>query len=212
MNPIFRSWLRFNFVGLLGMAVQLSVLVLSKDGLGFHYLTATAIAVESAVLHNFYWHERWTWIERTRTLPSGLSGRLLRFHLANGFVSILGNVAAMWLLVSKFHIGYFVANILAIATCSLANFWTSERLVFRHGVMLSLAATILVPPPALYEDSVADKLIRSAMESSYMLHLPEARAAAHELQQRYPDHPAGFLIEAETYWWEGQADPKQQQN
>src|SRR5262249_37573161 len=28
-----------------------------------------------------------------------------------------------------------------------------------------------------------------------------------ELQRKYPDHPAGFLIEAETYWWEAQEDP-----
>jgi hypothetical protein len=60
---------------------------------------------------------------------------------------------------------------------------------------------------ALYEDASADKLIRTATEASYQLHLNEARAAAHELQQRYPDHPAGFLIMAETYWWEAQADP-----
>jgi hypothetical protein len=37
--------------------------------------------------------------------------------------------------------------------------------------------------------------------------LPEARSAAQELQRRYPDHPAGFLIESETYWWEAQEDP-----
>ncbi|HEY2383800.1 MAG TPA: hypothetical protein VGK48_21710 [Terriglobia bacterium] len=60
---------------------------------------------------------------------------------------------------------------------------------------------------ALYEDSTADSLIRSATESTYMLRLAEARVSARELQRKYPDHPAGFLIETETYWWEAQEDP-----
>lgn len=60
---------------------------------------------------------------------------------------------------------------------------------------------------ALYQEPVADKLIRSATESTYQLHLADARTDAHELQLRYPDHPAGFLIEAESYWWEAQEDP-----
>src|SRR5262249_42585148 len=60
---------------------------------------------------------------------------------------------------------------------------------------------------ALYDDPVADRLTRTAMEATYHLRLSDARAAALELQQRYPDHPAGFLITAETYWWEAQTDP-----
>jgi hypothetical protein len=60
---------------------------------------------------------------------------------------------------------------------------------------------------ALYEDPVADRLIRTAMDATYHLRLPEARNAAGELQKRYPDHPAGFLIMAETYWWDAQRDP-----
>src|SRR2546421_8939904 len=77
--------------------------------------------------------------------------------------------------------------------------------------MLGYFLTILLAGGnALYDDPVADHLIRTAEESTYMLHLDDARAAARELQQRYPDHPAGFLIMAETYWWEAQADPHNQ--
>ncbi len=70
-----------------------------------------------------------------------------------------------------------------------------------------LILTLALPLPALYEDHFADSVIRSAMESTYMLHLSQARSGAQELQRRYPGHPAGFLIEAETYWWEAQEDP-----
>ena len=218
MRNTFQTWLKFNAVGIIGIGVQLAVLTLLKSGVKLHYLAATAIAVEAAVLHNFAWHQRWTWFERTSAAAGGLLQRLFRFHLTNGIMSIGGNLALMWLFVSRFSVGYFVANLLAIATCSLANFWASDRFVFRfergspvsmhRHVMLGFVVTILVLPlPALYEDNVADRLIRSATESTYMLHLSEARSAARELQRKHPDHPAGFLIETETYWWEAQEDP-----
>jgi putative flippase GtrA len=126
----FRVWLKFNTVGLLGMGFQLFTLAVLKGGLGLNYLAATVIAVESAVLHNFIWHERWTWWERTRRNASGVLGRLFRFHMANGLISIAGNLALMWLLVSRFHLHYLVANVTAIAACAILNFLASDRLVF----------------------------------------------------------------------------------
>jgi predicted Zn-dependent protease len=73
------------------------------------------------------------------------------------------------------------------------------------GFGFTLAISLLFPP-ALYEDAAANNWIRTATDSTYMLRLDDARSAARELQRRYPDHPAGFLIEAETYWWDAQAD------
>ena len=130
MRGTFRVWLKFNTVGLLGMGFQLVALAVLKGGLGLNYLAATLIAVESAVLHNFIWHERWTWWERTRRNASGVLGRLFRFHMANGLISIVGNLALMWLLVSRLHVHYLVANVTAIAACAILNFLASDRLVF----------------------------------------------------------------------------------
>jgi len=59
-------WLKFNLVGGMGMVVQLFVLVLRKAGLHVDYLIATALAVETAVVHNFLWHERVTWADRRK--------------------------------------------------------------------------------------------------------------------------------------------------
>jgi putative flippase GtrA len=56
-------WLKFNLVGGIGIAVQLLTLVALKNGLHLDYLIATALAVETAVLHNFLWHERFTWAD-----------------------------------------------------------------------------------------------------------------------------------------------------
>ena len=130
MTSTLVSWLKFNTVGLAGFAVQLTVLALLKSILGVNYLVATVIAVETAVIHNFIWHERWTWAHRMAG-AGGAFVRLLRFNAGNGLVSLVGNLFLMWLFVSKLNINYLVANVGAILICSIANFLISDRLVFR---------------------------------------------------------------------------------
>jgi dolichol-phosphate mannosyltransferase len=122
-------WLQFNFVGALGIGVQLAVLAaLTAAGLG--YLAATALAVEAAIVHNFVWHERLTWRDRrTPLLRRGL-GRFLRFQAANGLISLLGNLLIMRLLVGALHLPVLWANLGAIAVCGVVNFLVSDRLVF----------------------------------------------------------------------------------
>jgi len=66
----FVRWCKFNFVGGIGIGVQFAALFLVKAVLHFHYLAATAIAVEAAVVHNFVWHEQFTWVDRTMAEPN----------------------------------------------------------------------------------------------------------------------------------------------
>jgi putative flippase GtrA len=94
------------------------------------YLLATALAVETAVLHNYIWHERWTWRDRTGSVSTGRLGRILRFHLTNGVVSMLGNLVLMQLLVGMMRIPHLLANVLSITLCSLLNFLAADRFVF----------------------------------------------------------------------------------
>ena len=60
VTPAVRRWLRFNAVGVAGAAVQLAALWLMVRS-GVPELIAVAFAVEAAVIHNFVWHELWTW-------------------------------------------------------------------------------------------------------------------------------------------------------
>lgn len=131
MTPLARRWLKFNGVGALGVAVQLGLLALLKEWLNFGYLPATGLAVEATVLHNFVWHERYTWKDRSGGTPFQVFSRLVRFHLGNGLVSILGNLALMRLLVGWLHLHYLIANVITIAACSLLNFALGEWFVFR---------------------------------------------------------------------------------
>jgi putative flippase GtrA len=123
-------WLKFNAVGALGIAVQLAVLFGLKTGFHLDYLLATALAVEAAVVHNFLWHERYTWADRVQPSWRKSLPRLLRFNLTTGAVSIAGNLALMKFLVGLCHLNYVVASAIAIALCSLANFLVSDRVVF----------------------------------------------------------------------------------
>lgn len=128
----FMRWMKFNLVGAVGIAVQLAVLWLLTS-LSLNYILATAIAVETAVLHNFFWHERFTWIDR-QNRGRGSTNRLLRFNLSNGLISIVGNLLFMRLLVGEVHLRPLLANLISIVLCSLLNFLVSDRWVFRSAV------------------------------------------------------------------------------
>jgi putative flippase GtrA len=129
VTSVLRHWLKFNAVGIIGVGIQLLTLTILKSVLSLNYLIATFLAVEAAILHNFIWHERWTWVERTRN-TSGRALRLLRFNTANGLISLVGNLGLMWLFVSYFHLHYLLSNFIAVIVCSLLNFLVSDRLVF----------------------------------------------------------------------------------
>jgi putative flippase GtrA len=121
-------WLKFNAVGGIGIGVQLAVLAVLKTGLNFDYLTATALAVEAAVVHNFVWHERFTWVDRVAR--GNIVIRFLKFNLTTGLFSIAGNLALMKLFAGILHMQYLLANVLTIAACSIVNFLLSDRFVF----------------------------------------------------------------------------------
>ena len=109
--PVAR-WLRFNAIGIAGALVQLTALQVMVS-LGIHYLAATALAVEAAILHNY-------------------SGNLLRFHLANGVVSMLVNLALTRLLVGFYALPAIAGNLAAIVSASLLNYALCHRWVFPH--------------------------------------------------------------------------------
>lgn len=128
MKGMLIRWLKFNAVGGLGILVQLTALALLKSLLHLDYLAATALGVEAAVLHNFVWHERFTWADRC---GENSLRRLVKFNLTTGMLSIAGNLLIMKWLVDSMGMHYLVANAVSIATCSVANFVVSERAVFQ---------------------------------------------------------------------------------
>jgi putative flippase GtrA len=142
MSLLIRSG-KFNLVGAMGMAVQLGTLAVLNKLCPQHYLAATAVALELTLVHNFIWHLHYTWRDRLPA-PSGAGAfgmaracppsawmvRLARFHLTNGLVSIIGNLALTPLMVRKAGIPVVLADAIAILCCSLVNFGLGNNWVF----------------------------------------------------------------------------------
>lgn len=126
-NSVLQRFARFSAVGAGGVIVQTVILGVLLRVAGMHYMTATAIAVETSVLHNFVWHRRWTWADRPRNRAVV---SLLRFNATNGVMSLVGNLVLMFLLVGTLQLNAHIANLITIAICSLINFALADRFVF----------------------------------------------------------------------------------
>jgi putative flippase GtrA len=123
-------WMKFNAVGGIGIGVQLAALAVFRSWLKLDYLLATGLAVEIAVIHNFLWHERFTWADRPARRRVRSLVRLAKFNASNGAVSIVGNLVLMRLLAGELKVNYVASNLIAIALCSLVNFLLGDRFVF----------------------------------------------------------------------------------
>jgi len=118
---------RFACVGLGGFVVQLVALRAMTDA-GMLPAMATAVAVEAAILHNFFWHERWTWKDRPRV--DQLLTRFVRFNGLTALISIGGNVALTAAFTGALHLPLLGANALAVLVLGAVNFAAADRAVF----------------------------------------------------------------------------------
>jgi len=132
---------KFSAVGAMGIAVQVAVLA-ALTHIHVHYLIATIAGVEAAVLHNFCWHQRFTWRDRG---VCNVWTRLARFHLSNAGISLVGNVVVMRVLVGVFRMPPIAANLFAIAVCAAVNYLASDYWVFEMSNSLSAGRMLATP-------------------------------------------------------------------
>lgn len=150
-------WVRFSLVGGMGAVVQSAALHLLLKFVCLNYLPATAIAVEAAILHNFFWHVNWTFSDRQPPAPpvngrkgftrhshskKSLAKAFLRFQLQAGLISIPGNLALMWVLVEGLQIPIAAANLVSIVACSWANYQLAVWFSFKHHASTSAQASV----------------------------------------------------------------------
>ena len=108
-RPLAIRWLMFNSVGVLGFGVQLVTLIALTELVGLHYLASTGIAVEMAILHNFAWHQRWTWRDRFPSGPRGHWHRWVRFNLVNGVIALADQLVCTSLYTEMLGVHYSCA-------------------------------------------------------------------------------------------------------
>jgi putative flippase GtrA len=136
----------FAAVGTGGFLLQIaSIAVLTAAH--WPYLAATLIGVELAVLHNFCWHERWTWRDRTQS-RGGVRVRLARYHAGTGAASLAGNAVLTALFVELAGLSPVAANVAAVAGLSLANFLVADRWVFPKRPAVAAGSFVLLLPAA----------------------------------------------------------------
>jgi putative flippase GtrA len=149
---------KFNLVGLIGAALQLVLLHLLVTSFHLPEVAAAPIAVETVVLHNFVCHERFTWRDQDRVGIRQRSGRLWRFHLSNGLISIAGNTVLISVLVERFNAPAVASAAAAIALCAPVNFLVADLWVYRQRTATSSqpsAAGERISSPALFTRSLA---------------------------------------------------------
>ena len=171
MNTLLR-WGRFNLVGAMGMGWQLASLALFIHWTAGHYLYASAAAIELTLLHNFVWHLHYTWRDR-RDSDTRLR-QFARFHLSNGLVSMLGNLALMRLLVHQARLPLLVANVIAILCCSVANFCLGNKWAFAGSRKAEAPCQPITPAPvsiyfftlALFVFFVSDAMVHPQISTT----------------------------------------------
>ena len=82
------------------------------------------------MLHNFLWHERFTWGDREPLNFQQRMVRLFRFHAGNGLISLAGNAALTYALVEWLELPAMVSAAAAIVLCAPANFLLADRWVY----------------------------------------------------------------------------------
>jgi dolichol-phosphate mannosyltransferase len=125
-------FLRFGFVGLSGVVIDMGLLYLFHTVWGFALTRSAIFAAEFAILNNFFWNDRWTFADvaqQQRSL-SKVFKRLLKFNL----VCLMGLVLKVLLLNILFNglgVNEYLANLVAIAIVTVWNFWINLKLNWR---------------------------------------------------------------------------------
>jgi putative flippase GtrA len=157
---------------------------------------ATAIAVEIAVVHNFFWHERWTWGDR-----AAAHSRLRRFgayQLATGSTSLAGNLLVVAAAVRLFSIDVTSANVIAVVVMSVANYTIADRWIFPRAAVAAVVALAALPSSAAAQPTPDTVGAWDAHIARLERNAPTVRAAPIEsgaLQGRELRIPGGLIHE-----------------
>jgi len=144
------TFIKFAIVGTFGYVVNQFFLFLFYDSPAFPFLPekdtsativfithpdillliATIVGVEAAILSNFFWHNVWTFSDRTQRLPMAL--RFVAFNITSIGSPII-SVATVNVLTPKFGMNQYLANTLGIALGMIWNWLWNAQVIWRKG-------------------------------------------------------------------------------
>jgi len=175
-----------------GFALQIATVALLV-AIAWPFLLATSVAVELAVIHNFAWHERWTWADRTSDPgpagcgAGGIARRFAIYNATTGLTSVAGNLLLTAVYAGLLGASPVVANALAVWTLAIVNFVIADRWVFASAAVILFvagmptrgsAATLRPETAAAWDQYVRD--VEARIERDPLAPLAETNAPSGE--------------------------------
>ncbi len=140
----FRSFIKFNIVGLTGVFVNEGLLI-ALQAQGVYVLTASAIAIEVSILSNFLLNDLWTFRDRR---SGHFAVRLVKFNLLM-LLGLAVNLAIIFVGVNYFGVAAALANLVGIAAAFLLRYELSVKYAWmREEVIEGAQATSISEPTA----------------------------------------------------------------
>lgn len=115
-NRVFRQFVKFSLVGGSGVVVNSALLFALHEWLSVRLLIASPIAVEAAILNNFFWNNLWTFRAGGTSLR-----RLAKFNLVS-LVGMAITTGILYFLAEHYGLHYLLANLIAIGVATFWNF------------------------------------------------------------------------------------------
>lgn len=119
-------FLKFLFVGGIGLIVNEGILWFLTEKGGLFYLFSSLIAIEASIISNFILNDIWTFKKERKGL---FIVRFFKFNVSR-LASLLINFFVLWLLTS-FGLHYLISNLIGIAIATFFTYTTSLLWVWR---------------------------------------------------------------------------------
>lgn len=113
---------RFLLVGVTGVGVNMLVVWVSTAGLHLQTTVAGVLAAALSTLTNFTLNNFFTWSDRRSSDLRVVAGRLVRYYVTTGGGNLI-YLAVLTMLVEVLGIRLFLANLMAIGTGGVFNYW-----------------------------------------------------------------------------------------
>ena len=129
----FARLLQFQLVAWGGTLVNLGVLWLLKGALNVPLVAAGALAIETAIIHNFTWNYFVTWKDRVDRTVKDCLLRLVQYNLVTASIDFVVNLGTLWALVTFAGVHYLIADLFGMLAGPLFKYFANEFLIFRRG-------------------------------------------------------------------------------
>jgi putative flippase GtrA len=117
-----RSFVKFNIVGLSGVAVNEGVFLLLRN-LGLFYLYASALAIEISITTNFFLNDLWTFRDRR---SGHMAVRMVKFNALMIF-GLIAQLAIVYAVTDYLGIDPAISNLVGIGGAFIIRYFLSIR-------------------------------------------------------------------------------------